>query len=163
MKFLIPLQRLLWFPRLMIYPQNRSVMEIINQQTVVEIACAHIKSIFQCTPSLKLYWSMKVNAIQLWILYNQRIIEFLNILNIFILSPTTKLEPSIPFTRLLIQRHRYGKITGQECQENQLETRAWSGSKRSIGQAFQFATIKRHDSRTQQWLRSIPIQSWQSR
>lgn len=58
------------------------------------------------------------------ILYSQRnFVPFLKPITFMIFSPTTKLESSIPFTWLLIQRHRYGKIAGQECQKNQLETR----------------------------------------
>jgi len=81
----------------------------------------------------------------------------------FAFSPTTEFESSVPFARLLVQRYRYGTIARQERQENQLETRSGFGQKRTFRQAFQFATAQRHDSRAQQRLRRIPIQSRQPR
>jgi len=83
--------------------------------------------------------------------------------HIFFFSPTTEFESSVPSARLLVQRYRYGTIARQERQENQLETRSRFGPKGTFRQAFQFATAQRHDSRAQQRLRRIPIQSRQPR
>lgn len=74
-------------------------------------------------------------------------------------STTTELESSVPFARLRLQRHRYGQIAGQEREENQFETRAGLGQKRTFGQTFQLTAGKGHDSRAQQRLRSVPVQS----
>lgn len=142
MKYLTPLRRHLCFLKSMTYHQNCFVTETTNRQIVEEIACALIKSIYQCTPSSKLYWSMKVrNELQVTFTDNTwSLLKLYWFWLFFFFSSTTELESSVPFTRLLVQRDWYGKVARQERQENQLETRTRLGSKRSFGQALQFTT-----------------------